>query len=99
MARCLLAKGRGLTSFLVPGAGVVLLRFTYYREAQRNARYNLLLMSLMILMSWTVFWLQPDNAARIGISTASIFPYAIARWGYVGLFDLVATITMTLYKE
>jgi len=143
--------------FAIPAAGVVLPRLTYYIEAQRNARYYLLTMflpmSLIIFMSWTVFWLQPDNAARIGISTASIFSLlalgfsirlslpavsyltradlfvigctllvfvalgvaviggrwansdrmeravhlnAIARWAYVGLFGLVATIAMTL---
>jgi hypothetical protein len=142
--------------FTIPAAGVVLPRLTYYVEAQRNARYYLLTMllpmSLIIFMSWTVFWLQPDNAARIGISTASIFSLlalgfsirlslpavsyltradlfvigctllvfvalgvaviggrwansdrmeravrlnAIARWVYVGLFGLVATIAMT----
>ena len=31
-------------------------------------------MSLIVLMSWSVFWLQPDIVpARIGLSTASIF--------------------------
>ena len=62
----------------VPGVGVVRPRVTYYIEAQRNARYYLLTMilpmSLIVFMSWTVFWLQPDIVpARIGISTASIF--------------------------
>jgi len=51
---------------------------TYYIEAQRNAQYYLLTMflpmSLIVFMSWTAFWLQPDIVpARIGISTASIF--------------------------
>lgn len=146
--------------FTIPAAGVVLPRLTYYIEAKRNPRYYLLTMflpmSLIIFMSWTVFWLQPnnaDNAARIGISTASIFSLlalrfsirlslpavsyltradlfvigctllvfvalgvaviggrlansdrmeravrlnAIARWVYVGLFGMVATIAMTL---
>jgi len=63
--------------FTVPAAGVVLPRLTYYIEAQRNSRYYLLTMllpmSLIVFMSWTVFWLQPDSVARIGISTASIF--------------------------
>jgi hypothetical protein len=144
--------------FTVPAAGVVRPRLTYYIEAQRNAQYFLLTMflpmSLIIFMSWTVFWLQPDIVpARIGISTASIFSLlalgfsirlslpavsymtradlfvigctllvfvalgvavvgsrwassdrmeqalrlnAVARWVYVGLFGLVATIAMTI---
>jgi hypothetical protein len=64
--------------FTVPAAGVVRPRVTYYVEAQRHAQYYLLTMflpmSLIVFMSWTVFWLQPDIVpARIGISTASIF--------------------------
>ena len=64
--------------FTVPAAGLVRPRLTYYIEAQRNAQYYLLTMflpmSLIVFMSWTVFWLQPDIVpARIGISTASIF--------------------------
>jgi hypothetical protein len=64
--------------FTVPAVGVVRPRFTYYIEAQRNSQYYLLTMflpmSLIVFMSWTVFWLQPDIVpARIGISTASIF--------------------------
>ena len=62
----------------VPAVGLVRPRLTYYIEAQRNAQYYLLTMflpmSLIVFMSWTVFWLQPDIVpARIGISTASIF--------------------------
>jgi hypothetical protein len=64
--------------FTIPAAGLVRPRLTYYIEAQRNAQYYLLTMllpmSLIVFMSWTVFWLQPDIVpARIGISTASIF--------------------------
>ena len=64
--------------FTVPAVGVVRPRMTYYIEAQRNSKYYLLTMflpmSLIVFMSWTVFWLQPDIVpARIGISTASIF--------------------------
>ena len=64
--------------FTVPAAGLVRPRLTYYIEAHRNAQYYLLTMflpmSLIVFMSWTVFWLQPDIVpARIGISTASIF--------------------------
>jgi len=144
--------------FTVPAAGIVRPRLTYYIEAQRNTQYYLLTMflpmSLIVFMSWMVFWLQPDIVpARIGISTASIFSLlalgfsirlslpavsymtradlfvigctllvfvalgvavigsrwassdrmeqalglnAVARWVYVGLFGLVATIAMTL---
>jgi len=62
----------------IPAAGVVRSRLTYYIEAQRESQYYLLTMflpmSLIVFMSWTVFWLQPDIVpARIGISTASIF--------------------------
>ena len=62
----------------IPAAGIVRTRLTYLIEAQRNAQYYLLTMflpmSLIVFMSWTVFWLQPDIVpARIGISTASIF--------------------------
>jgi gamma-aminobutyric acid receptor subunit beta len=47
-------------------------------EAERKTRYYLLTMflpmSLILFMSWTVFWLQPDIVpSRIAISTASIF--------------------------
>lgn len=62
----------------IPAAGIVRTRLTYSIEAQRNAQFYLLTMflpmSLIVFMSWTVFWLQPDIVpARIGISTASIF--------------------------
>ena len=144
--------------FTVPAVDVVRPRMTYYIEAQRNAQYYLLTMflpmSLIVFMSWTVFWLQPDIVpARIGISTASIFSLlalgfsirlslpavsymtradqfvigctllifvalgvavtgsrwansdrmeqalrlnAVARWAYVGLFALVATIAIAM---
>ena len=144
--------------FTVPAVGVVRPRVTYYIEAQRNTQYYLLTMflpmSLIVFMSWTVFWLQPDIVpARIGISTASIFSLlalgfsirlslpavsymtradlfvigctlmifvalgvavigsrwansdrmeqalrlnAVARWAYVGLFGLVATISLVM---
>ena len=64
--------------FTIPAVGVVRSRLTYYIEAERNAQYYMLTMflpmSLIVFMSWTVFWLQPDIVpARIGISTASIF--------------------------
>jgi hypothetical protein len=63
---------------IIPAAGIVRTRLTYQIEAQRNSQFYLLTMflpmSLIVFMSWTVFWLQPDIVpARIGISTASIF--------------------------
>ena len=62
----------------IPAAGIVRPRLTYVIEARRDPQYYLLTMflpmSLIVFMSWTVFWLQPDIVpARIGISTASIF--------------------------
>ena len=62
----------------IPAAGLVRSRVTYYIEAHRDSQFYLLTMflpmSLIVFMSWTVFWLQPDIVpARIGISTASIF--------------------------
>lgn len=64
--------------FSVPAAGVVRPRITFMLEAQRNAQYYLLTMflpmSLIVFMSWTAFWIQPNVVApRIAISTASIF--------------------------
>ena len=53
-------------------------RLTFFIEAERDAQYFLLTlflpMSLIVFMSWMVFWLQPDIVpSRIAISTASIF--------------------------
>jgi hypothetical protein len=64
--------------FSVPAAGVVRPRMTFIVEAQRNAQYYLLTMflpmSLIVFMSWTAFWIQPNVVPpRIAISTASIF--------------------------
>ena len=64
--------------FTVPAIDVVRARVTYLIEAERNTQYYLFTMfmpmALIVFMSWTVFWLQPDIVpARIGISTASIF--------------------------
>jgi hypothetical protein len=65
-------------TFSVAATGVERPQLTYALEATRNGGYYLLTMflpmSLIIFMSWTVFWIQPDVvAARIGISTGSIF--------------------------
>jgi hypothetical protein len=51
-------------------------RLTYSIEAQRNSRYYILTVflpvSLIVIMSWLVFWLPPDVIpSRVGISTAS----------------------------
>jgi len=64
--------------FTVPAAGVVRPRMTFTMEAQRIAQYHLLTMflpmSLIVFMSWTAFWIQPNVVPpRIAISTASIF--------------------------
>ena len=66
------------SEFSIPGTGLARPRLTYQIEAERDFQYYLLTlflpMSLIIFMSWTVFWLQPDIVpARIAISTASIF--------------------------
>ncbi len=64
--------------FSVPAAGVVRPRMTFILEAQRDPQYYLLTMflpmSLIVFMSWTAFWIQPNIVPpRIAISTASIF--------------------------
>ena len=53
-------------------------RMTYLIEAERNSQYHILTMflpvTLIVFMSWLVFWLPPDVIpSRVGISTASIF--------------------------
>ena len=64
--------------FTVPVGDIVRPRMTFVIEAQRNAQYYLLTMflpmSLIVFMSWTAFWIQPNVVPpRIAISTASIF--------------------------
>ncbi len=64
--------------FSVPSVGVVRPRVTFVIDAQRNAQYYIwtmfLPMSLIVFMSWTAFWIQPNVVPpRIAISTASIF--------------------------
>jgi len=64
--------------FAIPNEGLPRPRLTYRIEAERDFQFYLLTlflpMSLIVFMSWTVFWLQPDIVpARISISTASIF--------------------------
>ena len=143
--------------FKISAAGVVRPQLTFAIEARRNGSYYLITMllpiTLILFMSWTAFWLQPDIIpTRIGISTASIFSLiafgfsirlslpavsyvtrtdifvigsmlmvflalavavigsrwansdrmpqalrlnAIARWAYVGLFAVVATVALS----
>ncbi|MGB5630897.1 MAG: hypothetical protein WBM57_16135 [Woeseiaceae bacterium] len=64
--------------FTIPDAGVSRPALTFIVEAQRMSQYYLLTMflpmSLIVFMSWTAFWIQPDVVpSRIAISTASIF--------------------------
>jgi hypothetical protein len=64
--------------FTIASAGVVRPQLTFTIEAERNVFYYLVTMllpiTLIVFMSWTTFWLQPDIIPpRIGISTASIF--------------------------
>jgi hypothetical protein len=55
-------------------------RFTYVIGAVRDTQFYVLTvflpMTFIILMAWSVFWLQPDIIpARLSISTASIFSF------------------------
>ena len=66
------------SNFSIPAAGVVRPQMTFIVEAQRKTQYYLLTMflpmSLIVFMSWTAFWIQPNVVPpRIAISTASIF--------------------------
>ena len=67
-----------LGEFTIPAADISRPRLTFFIQAQRESQYfmltTLLPMSLIVFMSWTVFWLPPNVVpARVGISTASIF--------------------------
>jgi len=64
--------------FEIPALGVARPQMTFVVEAKRDALYYLLTMflpmSLIVFMSWTAFWIQPNVVPpRIAISTASIF--------------------------
>lgn len=64
--------------FEIPTTAIVRPRMTFIVEAQRNSQYYLMTMffpmSLIVFMSWTAFWIQPNLIPpRIAISTASIF--------------------------
>lgn len=63
---------------LAGGDGSARPRLTFFIEAERIARYYVLTMflpmSLIIFMSWMVFWLPPDIVpSRIALSTGAIF--------------------------
>jgi hypothetical protein len=64
--------------FSIPAVGVVRPQVIFAVKAQRKSAYYLLTMflpmSLIVFMSWTAFWIQPNIVPpRIAISTASIF--------------------------
>lgn len=64
--------------FSISTTGSVRPQLTFGIEAKRYSRYYVVTMllpiALILFMSWTAFWLQPDIIpTRIGISTASIF--------------------------
>ena len=64
--------------YSVPSVGAERPLIQYRIEAQRISTYFLLTMflpmSLIVFMSWTAFWIQPELVPpRIAISTASIF--------------------------
>jgi len=64
--------------FSVPELGLSRPQVTFAVEATRSAQYYLMTMflpmSLIVFMSWTAFWIQPNVVPpRIAISTASIF--------------------------
>jgi hypothetical protein len=67
-----------IDEFTVPAVGIARPQMTFIVEAKRDAQYYLLTMflpmSLIVFMSWTAFWIQPNVVPpRIAISTASIF--------------------------
>ncbi|NND35776.1 MAG: hypothetical protein HKN81_01465 [Gammaproteobacteria bacterium] len=62
----------------IPGEHIVRPRVTFLVEGERNTRYYVwtmfLPMTLIVFMSWTAFWLQPNLVPpRVGISTATVF--------------------------
>jgi hypothetical protein len=66
--------------FDMPGDEIARPKVTFRVYAERVTRYYLLTlifpMSMIILMAWSVFWLQPDIIPpRISIATASIFSF------------------------
>jgi hypothetical protein len=86
------------SEFVLPGERTTRPRLIYFIEAERNMRYYLftmfLPMTLIIFMSWTAFWLQPDIVpSRIAISTASIF--SLIAFGFSIRLTLPAVSYMT----
>lgn len=64
--------------YSVPEANIHRPRVTFFIKAERNTQFYLLTMflpmTLIVFMSWTAFWLQPNLVPpRVGISTASVF--------------------------
>ena len=69
-----------LNDYIMPGYSVARPEITFRVKADRVTRYYLLTlflpMSLIILMAWSVFWVQPDVIPpRISIATAAIFSF------------------------
>jgi hypothetical protein len=70
--------GPNFDGLSMPAKDAIWSRLIYSIEAERNSRYYVLTtflpVSLIVFMSWLVFWLPPDVIpSRVGISTASIF--------------------------
>lgn len=66
------------SAYAIPELNLARSQVSFAIKAKRNSDYYLLTMmlplSLIIFMSWTAFWIQPDVVpSRIAISTASIF--------------------------
>ncbi|MCP4001057.1 MAG: hypothetical protein GY727_09120 [Gammaproteobacteria bacterium] len=66
--------------YKTPSSRVAYPRFTYVIGATRDTQFYVLTvflpMTFIMLMAWSVFWLQPDIIpARISISTAAIFSF------------------------
>ena len=69
-----------IAEFDMPGYAIARPMITFRLDAERVTRYYLLTlvfpMAMIILMAWSVFWLQPDIIPpRISIATASIFSF------------------------
>jgi hypothetical protein len=69
-----------IAEFDMPGDARARPKITFMVAAERVTRYYLLTlvfpMAMIILMAWSVFWLQPDIIPpRISIATASIFSF------------------------
>ncbi|MGI9290045.1 MAG: hypothetical protein ACR2QG_02070 [Gammaproteobacteria bacterium] len=69
-----------LSEFEMPGVSIPRSKITFRVAADRVDRYHLITlflpMTLIILMAWSVFWVQPDIIPpRISIATAAIFSF------------------------